>query len=397
LPVKIGGGKKPLAASTWLDRNNAVEQQVWAPGEPPIIDNKLVRESGFFAEKGARVFNLYKPPEIIRTTSRDIAFWRDHLHALWPDEAQHIERWFAHRVQRPGEKINHALVLGGKPGVGKDAILAPLKRAVGSWNFKEISPQAVLGCFNEFVQSVVLRVSETKDLGNIDRFAFYEACKTLLASPPETLRCNPKFVKPYDVLNITGVIFTTNHKVGGMYFPADDRRHGVAWSHTEPDDPAFGGDYWPRYWARLDANGAAAVAAHLRRLDLSGFDPKAPPPKTQAFWEMVNAMRTEEENEMADIIESLDKPDTLIVADLIARAHSLGDRYAAFAAFLQDRKNARLVAIRLEDCRYRRLANPDEGAGRWVIGNHRTSIYVRKGLTDREAFAAVKNRKDFSR
>src|SRR6266853_551419 len=43
----------------------------------------------------------------------------------------------------------------GIRSVGKDAILEPLKRAIGAWNFHEVSPQTVLGNFNEFVQSVV--------------------------------------------------------------------------------------------------------------------------------------------------------------------------------------------------------------------------------------------------
>ena len=52
MPVKIGGGKKPLAANVWLDRNDAVEQRTWAPGEPQIIENRLVAEGGFFPKRG---------------------------------------------------------------------------------------------------------------------------------------------------------------------------------------------------------------------------------------------------------------------------------------------------------------------------------------------------------
>jgi hypothetical protein len=190
-PIEIGGGQKELAANVWLDRNDGVEQRTWAPGEPQIIENKLVAEGGFFAKQGARVFNLYKPPFIIPARNRQISFWRDRLYALWPEQAVHIERWKAHRAQRPGEKINHALVLGGKPGIGKDAVLDPLKTAVGAWNFAEISPQAVLGNFNEFARSVVLRISEGKDLGDIDRFAFYEATKTLTRSGSTRNTCRP--------------------------------------------------------------------------------------------------------------------------------------------------------------------------------------------------------------
>jgi hypothetical protein len=63
-----------------------------------------------------------------------------------------------HRRQRPWEKPNHALVLGGPPGIGKDTALEPIKRAIGTKNFVEISPQHLLGQFNGFVKSVILRM-----------------------------------------------------------------------------------------------------------------------------------------------------------------------------------------------------------------------------------------------
>jgi hypothetical protein len=61
--------------------------------------------------------------------------WLAHIRKIYPDDADHIIAWLAHRVQRPGEKINHALVLGGEPGIGKDSMLEPVKYAVGPWNF----------------------------------------------------------------------------------------------------------------------------------------------------------------------------------------------------------------------------------------------------------------------
>ena len=105
-----------------------------------------------------------------------------------PDEADHIILWLAHRVQRPHEKINHALVLGGTPGIGKDTILEPVKRAVGPWNFADVSPKQVLGRFNGFLKSVILRVSEARDLGEFDRYAFFDHMKAYIAAPPDVLR-----------------------------------------------------------------------------------------------------------------------------------------------------------------------------------------------------------------
>ena len=76
-------------------------------------------------------------------------------------------------------------MLGGLQGIGKDSLLEPIKQAVGPWNFSEVSPQQVLGRFNAFLKSVILRVSEARDLGDVDRFAFYDHTKSLTAAPPD--------------------------------------------------------------------------------------------------------------------------------------------------------------------------------------------------------------------
>ena len=139
----------------------------WAPGEPELIKGRLIADGGWIPRPGATCFNLYRPPPAItRGDSAKATEWLDHLHRVYPDDATHILKFLAHRVQKPHEKINHALVLGGPQGVGKDTILEPVKRAVGAWNFIEASPQQMLGQFNGFVKSVILRISEARDLGD---------------------------------------------------------------------------------------------------------------------------------------------------------------------------------------------------------------------------------------
>jgi hypothetical protein len=51
-------------------------------------------------------------------------------------------------LNRPGEKVDHALVLGGSQVIGKDAQLEPVKYAVGLWNFTEASPKHQFGRFD---------------------------------------------------------------------------------------------------------------------------------------------------------------------------------------------------------------------------------------------------------
>ena len=116
-------------------------------------------------------------------------------------DADHIVKWLAHRVQRPHDKINHALVLGGMQGIGKDTLLEPVKYAVGPWNFHEVSPQQMLGRFNSFLKSVILRVNEARDLGDVNRYQFYDHLKAYTAAPPDVLRCDERHLREHSVLN----------------------------------------------------------------------------------------------------------------------------------------------------------------------------------------------------
>jgi hypothetical protein len=195
-PVAVPMREKPMPAATYLDQNRSVEQATWAPGQPQIIEDRLIADGGWIDRAGCKTFNLYRPPTI-KPKAGDAAPWVDHVRWVYPDEADHIIKWLAQRVQRPDVKINHSLVLGGNQGIGKDTLLEPVKAAVGPWNCSEVSPQQVLGRFNSFVKSVILRISEARDLGETDRFAFYEHLKTLTAAPPDVLRVDEKHLREH--------------------------------------------------------------------------------------------------------------------------------------------------------------------------------------------------------
>ena len=200
--------------------------------------------------------------------------WLHHVERLYGADATHIIRWCAQRVQRPHEKINHALVLGGKQGIGKDTLLEPVKQTVGPWNFADVSPQVVLGRFNGFLKSVILRVSEARDLGEFDRFAFYDHLKAITAAPPDVLRIDEKNRAEYVIPNVTGVVVTTNHKTDGIYLPADDRRHFVAWSDL--DKSAFSDAYWKDFWKwYADGGTRSSLSADPRPRGLQSEGPTA--------------------------------------------------------------------------------------------------------------------------
>jgi hypothetical protein len=330
---------------------------------------------------GCRIFHLYRPPNIRLGDSKGIAPWLDHLHRIYPDDVEHIIRWLAHRVQRPAEKINHVLLLGGSQGIGKDTLLEPVKYTIGPWNFAEVSPTHMFGRFNGFVRSVILRISEARDLGDVNRFAFYEHMKIYSAAPPDVLRCDEKNLREYSVPNVCGVIITTNHKTDGIYLPADDRRHYVAWSDATKED--FTPDYWNSLYRWYEDEGYRNVAAYLTQVDLAGFNAKAPPRTTAAFHAIVNANRAPEDAELADALDEIANGGRWVPAVTIPMlvAAARGD----FEIWLQDRKNRRVIPYRLEGAGYVQVGNDAAKDGLWKINGKRQVIYAPQRLISRRA------------
>ena len=385
-PIDVGK-EKPMRASQWLDINRSVVQTTWWPGQPLEIRDRIVSDGGWIERKGVSILNLYRGPTVRLGNTANASRWVDHVCKVFPDEAEHILNWLAHRVQRPEDKINHALVLGGVQGIGKDSLLAPVKYAIGPWNFIEASPQQMFGRFNGYLKSVILRISEAHDLGSeVNKFAFYERLKAYTAAPPDVLRCDEKHLREHSILNCTGVIMTTNYKVGGIFLPSDDRRHYVCWSPRTVGD--FDKDYWTALWAWYGNGGDADIAAFLHERDLSKFDAKAPPVKTPAFWEIVDAGAVPEDAELADALDALGNP----AATTLERVRHMGS--AEFEAWAGDRKNRRVMPHRFERCGYAPIRNPDADDGLWKIGRRRQVVYARNGISTTEKLKAARDLTD---
>jgi hypothetical protein len=395
--VKFGRG-----ADKSIALNNGVEQATWAPGYPVLILDKLMIDGQWTNRPGATCYNLYRP---LRDTGKGDAAqagpWLDHLKRVYPDDWQHILGWFACRVQRPEVKINHCLVFGGDPGIGKDTILAPVRYAVSGWNFGECNPAQLLEQFNaSYLQRVILRVNEARDMGEgkVNRYSFYESTKVLMADPPETLSVQEKYLKRYSILNVVGMVVTTNNKTNGLHLPTDDRRHYVAWSILRASD--FEAGYFNTLWGWYEAGGFEHVAAYLRAFDLSTFDPKATPPKTAAFWEIANASAAPEESELVSVLQlmgdplelnapgEVTMPDAITVAEVTAAAGAadLDDLWS----WITDRKNRRQIPGRFEKAGYAVVRNPsDQHDGQWAVAGKRQTVYARRELSTREQLVAV--------
>jgi len=391
-PVLNARGKPVMiSASEALAKYRSVERATWHPGEPEIIRDKLAVDTGWIKKPGATSINLYLPPNYIPGEAAQATRWEKHMRVLYPDEANHLIAWLAYRVQYPGLKPNHCIVLVGDPDIGKDTLLYPVRHAVGPWNFRDVSLGHLVHPNNDFLCAVIIRVNEARDTGDanrgrIDRYAMNDHMKALLTTPPETHRINRKYLPEYITFNLSGAVITTNHS-DALHLQSDDRRYFVAASECKRSD--FPANHFDKMYTWFDQEGGIGhVVAYLREYDLTNFNAKMAPPKTAAFWDMVNVERSTDYNELADAIDALGNPDALTIDELVMVAPG--------AEWLSDRKMGRVIPYRLHRCEYVRVPNPlaERNSGMWRINGKRMMIYARKELPKGKREDAANRLKD---
>ena len=179
----------------------------------------------------------------------------------------------------------------------------------------------------------------------------------------------------------------------------------MAWSQAKKED--FPEEYWNEIWDWYETGGFAHVAAYLRTLDVSAFNPKAPPPKTAAFWDIVNANHAPEEAEIADVIDGLSKPwkrqdgttgtdangdpilqpPSAITIEMLKEAAGFGTEAYDW---ISDRKNRRIIPHRLERCGYEPVRNEAADDGLWKIKGKRQAVYAHRSLSTKDRIVAAR-------
>jgi hypothetical protein len=138
-------------------------------------------------------------------------------------------------------------------------------------------------------------------------------------------------------------------------------------------------------WGWYDAGGDGCVAAYLAGLDLVGFDPKVPPPKTDAFWDIVDANRSSIDTELADVLDEIGNPRALTLQQVIDKA-----AFRKLADWLLDPKNQRAIPHRFEQCEYVPVRNPDRKDRFWIINGKRRVVYALSTLSFAEQLEAAR-------
>lgn len=237
-------------------------------------------------------------------TDDDVRKWLDHVAVVIPDARERgvVLDWLAWVVQHPGEKPNWALVIGSTAeGIGKDLMLDPIRTALGPANVREIGPGDLASANSDYLENTRLLIVEEMDMA--ERKAMMNRLKTLLATPPYTLRVNIKFQPQFEIPNLLAVIFFTNME-NALALSRQGRRYFVTWNDGQPQ-PA---SYYTDLVAWYRSGGHAAAARWLLSRDVSGFSPKGNAPETVAREDMRRAALPRRDELIEDGLQCLEGP-----------------------------------------------------------------------------------------
>jgi hypothetical protein len=233
----------------------------------------------------------------------DASLWLAHVERMVPEkfERDHLLNALAHKVQFPTHKINHAILMGGNHGSGKDTLFAPFFWAIGGRakvNCSMIKNEDLTSQWGYGLECEVMEIAELRQAEAKDRRALENHLKPIIAAPPEYLMVNRKGLHPYYALNRVFVVAFSNERVA-ISIPSEDRRWFVIWAEASKLPEAQAVSLWNWYQHR---GGFEAVAHYLHTRDVSDWNPTAPPPMTEAKAIMVEHGMSTAESFLVDLM-----------------------------------------------------------------------------------------------
>lgn len=299
----LGGDKRAsnqlIARVGLLKHVDTLAMKPYRADRVPNTDIVLVPSPGGMVE----AVNTFRPTDIGFRAGMPTAYLAhlDFLYANQPDVKLYLLEYMAFRVQNPERKMSVIPLIGGAPGIGKDAqLLQPFFRLMGLHNVSELSMSKLAGDFNDFLLKPTLYMGEFSLAGR-DGEKVYDRLKDFTSPNPVPVTINPKYGKTYTAEVTPCFIATANNEDSIQHTSMGDRRFFVAWSDAVP---LVGAQY-----AKSNAPGTAAyykaLAAdydpttpvgranlevlhqYLMTLPITVFDPHMAPPRNEKRHEVI--------------------------------------------------------------------------------------------------------------
>lgn len=303
---------KQNAWAIWLSDASRLRRAAtvtYRPGKGPLV-----------TEKDRQCVNTWVKPNFtpLEVSDDDVSMWLRHVEYLIPDakERETLFDWLSVVVQRQDYKPNWQVVWGSTHhGVGKDLALQPMRLAIGERNIRNIQPEQIVSQYTDWFENARLIVVE--DMKAYGKRELESRLRPLMASPPEFVSIQKKFMPVFDVPNLSALIFLTNEQ-NALPISQEDRRYFVIWTEAPPKSEAY-------YESLVDwyrEGGAHKVASWLASRDVANVSLRTRAPTTSAKSEMIEATMSPLEAWLEENIRDATGPfaaDIVEAGDVLAR------------------------------------------------------------------------------
>lgn len=255
-------------------RTQKVYTMTYWPGMPQIVQEE--DERGNLIDK----INLWREGGC-ESLSGDCPAFANHINHLITDSKvrEHFLDYMAYIVQKPGHKINFALLLMGSQGIGKSYLVEVLRQCLGRSNVVEVTSDQLDSDFNPWMaEAQVIAIEEVMAGG---RREVTNRLKPMITSP--TSQINDKNTKLFSIPNRVNLILFSNED-DPLVLDNDDRRFLVyKTSFAKQSD-----QYYIDLFESLSQEGPQIKYLFETR-DLSNFNPKGSAPFTDSKADLISA------------------------------------------------------------------------------------------------------------
>ncbi len=269
----------------------------------------------FFSHDGKRFLNSYResgiaPCEVLDDDGQAVVdMFMDHVRlTLGREEEQHLLIDFmAWVVQKPGQKINWALLVQGAQGVGKSYFGVVMQNVLGHMA-KNVEPMSLAGRFTSWAHGSLLVIIEEIRIAGENRYELVDRLKPFISNT--AIQIEEKGRDQRTVPNFTSYMMFTNHK-DALPLSEGDRRYAPLFSRIQSEQQLFAelggavaaGDYFTRLFDESERR-ADALSYFLRNWKISAeFNAKGRAPHTAARQEMMNLAVSPDKAMIEDAIE----------------------------------------------------------------------------------------------
>lgn len=255
----------------------------------PVSGKKIILKDGL------RYWNSYHPSNI-QPEKGDATPFIEFLDYLVPEELEksHLLKMIAWTVRNPGKKLRHALLLrSARQGVGKSMLIDIWGTLLGERNVRKTTTEEMNSSYQAYVKETLLVVVEELNWGFGP--TAYNNLKELITG--DVARVNEKYLPQRDWPNHASFAFLTNIQAPIM-IEEHDRRIFYINSPAEPKSKEYYGSF-ARWWK----SNLQTIRWYMDLVDLSTFDPYAPPPMTVAKRDLIVDSSDDLTIELATMIE----------------------------------------------------------------------------------------------